>query len=96
MPLVCRADMWCADICLSFKSVHCSAAAANLACIITFLLWKPDPEQLYVFFVLPALWGMADAAWQTQTNGKSRTMVLRKTNFSIEKGHLLFRTYGRF
>lgn len=45
----------------------------NLACVITFLLWKPDPEQLYLFFVLPALWGMADAVWQPQVNGKSGT-----------------------
>lgn len=65
--------------------------AANLSCILTFLLWKPDPEQLYLFFVLPALWGMADAIWQTQANGKGGTTVLPKTNFSILKSHLLFR-----
>lgn len=47
------------------------AAATNLSCIISFLLWKPDPDQLSVFFVLAALWGMADAVWQTQTNGES-------------------------
>ncbi|XP_043963364.1 protein unc-93 homolog A [Gambusia affinis] len=44
------------------------AGATNLACIITLLLWRPHPDQLPVFFVLPALWGMADAIWQTQTN----------------------------
>lgn len=47
------------------------AAATNLSCIISFLLWKPDPNQLAVFFVLAALWGAADAVWQTQTNGES-------------------------
>lgn len=67
----------------------------NLSCIIAFLLWKPDPEQLYLFFVLPALWGMADAVWQTQANGKSRTTVLPKTT-SGTKGHLLFSNQGRF
>uniref|UniRef100_H3DP89 Protein unc-93 homolog A n=1 Tax=Tetraodon nigroviridis TaxID=99883 RepID=H3DP89_TETNG len=46
----------------------CLAAVTNLACIITFLLWKPDPQQLYLFFLLPALWGMADAVWQPQVN----------------------------
>ncbi|XP_053316047.1 protein unc-93 homolog A-like isoform X3 [Spea bombifrons] len=45
------------------------AAVTNVACIITMLLWRPHPDQLAVFFVLPALWGMADAVWQTQTNG---------------------------
>ncbi|XP_053316044.1 protein unc-93 homolog A-like isoform X1 [Spea bombifrons] len=44
------------------------AAVTNVACIITMLLWRPHPDQLAVFFVLPALWGMADAVWQTQTN----------------------------
>ncbi|XP_060611063.2 protein unc-93 homolog A-like [Anolis sagrei] len=43
-------------------------AVLNLACIITFLLWKPHPKHLAVFFILPAIWGMADAIWQTQTN----------------------------
>ncbi|XP_053565144.1 protein unc-93 homolog A-like isoform X2 [Bombina bombina] len=44
------------------------AAASNIACIIALLLWKPHPNQLAVFFIFPALWGMADAIWQTQTN----------------------------
>lgn len=83
MQLVCRADACCADVSLFLESVHCSAVAANLSCIITFLLWKPDPEQLYLFFVLPALWGLADAVWQTQTNGKRGTAVLPQTNFSL-------------
>ncbi|KAM9339265.1 protein unc-93 homolog A [Symphorus nematophorus] len=44
------------------------AAVANFACIIALLFWRPHPDQLPVFFVFPALWGMADAIWQTQTN----------------------------
>ncbi|XP_068610073.1 protein unc-93 homolog A [Brachionichthys hirsutus] len=43
-------------------------ALVNFACIIALLLWRPDPNQLPIFFVFPALWGMADAVWQTQTN----------------------------
>uniref|UniRef100_A0A8C5PRS6 Protein unc-93 homolog A n=1 Tax=Leptobrachium leishanense TaxID=445787 RepID=A0A8C5PRS6_9ANUR len=44
------------------------AAVTNIACIIALLLWRPHPNQLAVFFIFPALWGMADAIWQTQTN----------------------------
>lgn len=44
------------------------AAVTNLACIIALLLWRPHPDELPVFFIFPALWGMADAIWQTQTN----------------------------
>ncbi|RLV98568.1 hypothetical protein DV515_00010716, partial [Chloebia gouldiae] len=40
----------------------------NTGCIITVLLWKPDPKQLAVFFVISGLWGVSDAVWQTQTN----------------------------
>ncbi|XP_042359928.1 protein unc-93 homolog A [Plectropomus leopardus] len=44
------------------------AALTNFACIIALLYWRPHPDDLPVFFVFPALWGMADAIWQTQTN----------------------------
>ncbi|XP_061668334.1 protein unc-93 homolog A isoform X1 [Syngnathoides biaculeatus] len=44
------------------------AAVANLSCIVALLYWRPHPQELGVFFVFPALWGMADAIWQTQTN----------------------------
>ncbi|XP_070782346.1 protein unc-93 homolog A [Enoplosus armatus] len=44
------------------------AALINFSCIIALLFWRPHPDQLGVFFVFPALWGMADAIWQTQTN----------------------------
>uniref|UniRef100_A0A8C6UIJ8 Protein unc-93 homolog A n=1 Tax=Neogobius melanostomus TaxID=47308 RepID=A0A8C6UIJ8_9GOBI len=44
------------------------SSLTNLGCIIALLWWRPHPDQLVVFFVFPALWGMADAVWQTQTN----------------------------
>nr|XP_033791266.1 protein unc-93 homolog A [Geotrypetes seraphini] len=44
------------------------ATAINIACIVSLLLWKPLPNQFAVFFVFPALWGFADAIWQTQIN----------------------------
>ncbi|XP_036236786.1 protein unc-93 homolog A [Molothrus ater] len=50
------------------KLLFALAAVLNTSCIITVLLWKPDPKQLAVFFVIPGLWGVSDAVWQTQTN----------------------------
>ncbi|XP_003456751.1 protein unc-93 homolog A [Oreochromis niloticus] len=44
------------------------AALTNLSCIIALLYWRPHRDQLAVFFVFPALWGLSDAIWQTQTN----------------------------
>uniref|UniRef100_A0A3Q4GVT9 Protein unc-93 homolog A n=1 Tax=Neolamprologus brichardi TaxID=32507 RepID=A0A3Q4GVT9_NEOBR len=43
-------------------------ALTNLSCIIALLYWRPHRDQLAVFFVFPALWGLSDAIWQTQTN----------------------------
>ncbi|XP_028252453.1 protein unc-93 homolog A [Parambassis ranga] len=44
------------------------AALINFSCILALLFWRPHPDELPVFFVFPALWGVADAIWQTQTN----------------------------
>ncbi|UJR26005.1 hypothetical protein I4U23_007351 [Adineta vaga] len=42
------------------------AAIINYALIITMLLWVPRENQLWVFFILAGLWGIADGCWQTQ------------------------------
>ncbi|XP_042156449.1 protein unc-93 homolog A-like isoform X1 [Oncorhynchus tshawytscha] len=44
------------------------ATTTQFTCILGLLFWRPHPDQLPVFFVFPALWGLADAVWQTQTN----------------------------
>nr|CAB3267513.1 protein unc-93 homolog A-like [Phallusia mammillata] len=41
-------------------------AIINIALIITLLVWLPYPDDVALFFILPALWGIADAVWQTQ------------------------------
>ena len=43
-------------------------AALNLALIITLLIWRPDPNVPVIYFVIAALWGLADSIWQTQIN----------------------------
>ena len=45
-------------------------AAVNLVVVIIFFEWSPNTDQTYVFFILAGMWGMADAVWQTQINGK--------------------------
>lgn len=34
------------------------------------MLWVPDPDRVYLFYIFAALWGMGDAVIQTQINGK--------------------------
>jgi len=43
-------------------------ALVNLLLLIFFLIWKPSEDTLYLFFISSALWGFADAVWQTQVN----------------------------
>lgn len=40
----------------------------NLSLIITLLIWRPHPAEPAVYFIIAALWGSADAVWQTQIN----------------------------
>jgi predicted MFS family arabinose efflux permease len=41
------------------------------ACLVVVLLfWRPHPSSPLVFFVISGLWGVGDAVWQTQMNGK--------------------------
>ncbi|CAL4185761.1 unnamed protein product, partial [Meganyctiphanes norvegica] len=48
--------------------IFTAGALINLGIIITFLKWMPHPDDIVVFFVIAALWGVADAVWQTQIN----------------------------
>lgn len=47
------------------------AAALNLGLIITLLLWRPNPSESIVFYIIAALWGLSDAMWHIQLNCKS-------------------------
>lgn len=44
------------------------ALAVHLASQITMLHWIPDPDKVFVFYILAALWGIGDAVIQTQIN----------------------------
>ncbi|KAK9411735.1 protein unc-93A-like [Crotalus adamanteus] len=50
------------------KVLFTLGAILYLGCIIALLLWKPHPNQLALFFIIPAIWGVADAILQTLTN----------------------------
>lgn len=38
--------------------------------VIVMLFWRPHPESPLVFFAIAGLWGVGDAVWQTQINGR--------------------------
>lgn len=43
-------------------------AIVNYGVMAVFIHWMPRPDASYVFFLLAAAWGIADAVWQTQIN----------------------------
>ncbi|XP_068230620.1 UNC93-like protein [Palaemon carinicauda] len=43
-------------------------AIINLSIIIALRYWVPHPDDIVVFFIVAALWGVSDAVWQTQIN----------------------------
>lgn len=56
-----------------------TAAFLNYVLIFVMMRWKLNAnENDYVFYLIPALWGLADSAWQTQVN--SIYGVLFKSN----------------
>ena len=50
--------------------IFIGGAVLNIICVIILFLWTPDPDMAWLFFIIAALWGSADAVWQTQINGK--------------------------
>ena len=53
------------------------AAALSLGLIITLLLWRPNPDSPAVYYILAALWGLADAIWHIQLNGESFAKIFK-------------------
>merc|ERR1712223_1169550 len=43
-------------------------ALMNYVVVIVMLTWTPKVSEVYVVYILAALWGMGDAVWQTQIN----------------------------
>ncbi len=44
------------------------AALINYLVIWIMITWQVNLDQDYMFYLIPALWGVSDASWQTQVN----------------------------
>ena len=53
--------------------IFIGGAVLNIICVIVLFEWTPNADNPEVFFIIAALWGAADAVWQTQINGKQKT-----------------------
>lgn len=47
------------------------ALALHVALIVTLLVWNPAEGNKITFFLIAGLWGICDAVWLVQINGKS-------------------------
>ena len=61
------------------------AAMINYAMIILMLLWDPEESQMFVLFIIAALWSISDAVWQTQVICNSIQI-----QFTIDRISVLF------
>ena len=52
------------------------------------LLWKPSPDQVAVFFILAAGWGIADGILMTQLVSKLQNLFIAKNRLNpIKAGY---------
>lgn len=42
----------------------------HFSLVMAKLIWAPSPDHPFVFFIVSSLWGVGDAVWQTQVNGR--------------------------
>ncbi|XP_046733780.1 UNC93-like protein [Diprion similis] len=52
-------------------------AVVHAVLIGVLLVWRPHPDNPYIFYTLSGLWGVGDAVWQTQVNGLYGTLFRR-------------------
>ncbi|XP_023288556.1 UNC93-like protein, partial [Orussus abietinus] len=52
-------------------------ALVHAALVGVLLVWRPHPDNPYVFYTVSGLWGVGDAVWQTQVNGLYGTLFRR-------------------
>lgn len=52
------------------------ALALHVALIVTLLVWDPAKGNRITFFVMAGLWGISDAVWLVQINGKYLSLVI--------------------
>lgn len=70
-------------------------AIVNIAMIIVMLTWTPDPDSPYMFFIVAGFWGIGDAIWQTQINGKMIKIELQFKN-AIMQSNIQFLVLSDF
>lgn len=61
--------MKCVNKILNFYSFSIGTVVHGTI-VIYMLFWRPHPENPLIFFAMAGLWGVGDAVWQTQINGK--------------------------
>ncbi|XP_070169963.1 UNC93-like protein [Polyergus mexicanus] len=52
-------------------------AIVHACLVVVLLMWKPHPDNPYIFYSVSGLWGVGDAVWQTQVNGLYGTLFRR-------------------
>lgn len=54
----------------NIRCIFCTGIATHGVIVVYMLFWRPHPDSPMIFFAISGLWGVGDAVWQTQINGK--------------------------
>lgn len=75
-----------------YASFRFTGAIVHGTIVIVMLFWRPHPENPLIFFAIAGLWGVGDAVWQTQINGKISKQQKKKSfkNAPLKKTELIF------
>jgi hypothetical protein len=46
------------------------AGVVNLGVLVTMYVWNPSSENIFLIFLVPVIWGVAEGIWQIQSNGE--------------------------
>lgn len=58
----------------------------HMGLMIGLLIWLPDQNNLLIFFIMSASWGVCDAVWQTQCNSRFNELNYNITICSFSSG----------
>lgn len=70
-------------------------AIVHASLVVVLLMWKPHPDNPYVFFSVSGLWGVGDAVWQTQVNGESIALYMSTKILRSKTKQTIFYTHKR-
>ncbi|KAK6183950.1 hypothetical protein SNE40_006512 [Patella caerulea] len=63
------------------------ASAIDMGMLLTLYFWEPQKDQLYLFFIIPTVWGISEAIFQAQFNSLISILFEEKMDSAFANYH---------